>query len=77
MGGIRNAYDAISPLESNVEIQKRLLEAAKQHHQVEENMRLALDVAPEHFGEIVMLYIPCEVNGVPMKAFVDSGTSFL
>lgn len=30
-------------------------------------------MTPEVFGQVVMLYIDCSVNNVPVKAFVDSG----
>lgn len=41
--------------------------------QVEDNYLLAQEHLPEAFGSVFMLYIDIEINGVPLKAFVDSG----
>ena len=40
---------------------------------IQQNMEHALEFMPEAFGNVVMLYIDCFVNGHRVKAFVDSG----
>jgi len=56
----------------NPENQKKIMELIEQD-QIEENMKNALELTPESFATVSMLYINCEVNGHPIKAFVDSG----
>ncbi|CAF4370193.1 unnamed protein product, partial [Rotaria sp. Silwood2] len=53
-------------------IQRRIEENINMEN-VLDNMEHAYEHAPEFFGNIVMLYINCKINGNPVKAFVDSG----
>ncbi|XP_059662336.1 protein DNA-DAMAGE INDUCIBLE 1 [Cornus florida] len=56
----------------DVEAQKKI-EAAIRQKGIDENWATALEHNPEGFARVVMLYVDMEVNGVPLKAFVDSG----
>lgn len=66
----RQALLTANPFDPDV--QKRIAEEIRMKN-VETNMETAIEYAPESFGQVVMLYIDCMVNGHPVKAFVDSG----
>ncbi|QPG76868.1 hypothetical protein FOA43_004262 [Brettanomyces nanus] len=52
--------------------QKKIMQLIRQQA-IDENMKMAYEESPESFTQVHMLYINCEVNGVAVKAFVDSG----
>eukprot|EP00916_Digyalum_oweni_P001847 GHVL01003535.1.p1 GENE.GHVL01003535.1~~GHVL01003535.1.p1 ORF type:complete len:395 (+),score=83.26 GHVL01003535.1:20-1204(+) len=56
----------------NPEAQRWMIEQQNQQN-IDENLSLAQEHFPEAFAQVVMLYIPCEVNQKKMNAFVDSG----
>jgi len=56
----------------DVEAQKKIEEAIRQKN-VDENWEAAIEHNPEAFARVIMLYVDMEVNGFPLKAFVDSG----
>nr|XP_002124336.3 protein DDI1 homolog 2 [Ciona intestinalis] len=54
------------------EVQKKIA-AEIERKNIEENMNMAIEEAPESFGQVVMLWINLKVNNHHVKAFVDSG----
>uniref|UniRef100_A0A5K3EH68 Asp_protease domain-containing protein n=1 Tax=Mesocestoides corti TaxID=53468 RepID=A0A5K3EH68_MESCO len=56
----------------NPAAQKRIAELIQQKN-IDNEMEAAMEYYPETFGQVTMLYVACEVNGFPIKAFVDSG----
>merc|ERR1719228_2191366 len=52
---------------------QRLIQQEIEQKNIDQNMELAMEASPESFGQVIMLYINCKVNGHDVKAFVDSG----
>nr|CDS34149.1 protein ddi1 2 [Hymenolepis microstoma] len=54
------------------EVQRKIEELIHESN-INREMEAAVENYPETFGQVSMLYVACEVNGHPVKAFVDSG----
>eukprot|EP01006_Ploeotia_vitrea_P007425 TRINITY_DN17015_c0_g1_i1.p1 TRINITY_DN17015_c0_g1~~TRINITY_DN17015_c0_g1_i1.p1 ORF type:complete len:349 (+),score=61.11 TRINITY_DN17015_c0_g1_i1:121-1167(+) len=72
IGNILQALRAPQVDEQDPEYQRKLQERIEQEN-IAANYESAIENNPESFARVIMLYINCEVNNVPMKAFVDSG----
>ena len=57
---------------NSLEAQKAIEEAIRQEN-VMANMEAALEVNPESFGHVDMLYLRFKVDGIDIDAFVDTG----
>ncbi|GIM02602.1 hypothetical protein Vretimale_7478 [Volvox reticuliferus] len=56
----------------NPELQVKIEEAIRRKN-IDENYEAAMEHNPENFISVHMLYVDMEVNGVHVKAFIDSG----
>ena len=56
----------------NPEYQKQILGEMEQEN-INQNYATAVEEMPEAFGRVVMLYVPMEIEGHKINAFVDSG----
>ena len=48
-------------------------QAFKKQQNIDESLEQCMEENPEMFGQVIMLYINCQINGHNVKAFVDSG----
>lgn len=52
---------------------QRVIQQEIGQENINQNYYSAIENMPEAFGHIVMLYVPIEIEGVKINAFVDSG----
>jgi len=56
----------------NPEYQAQIFSEMKQEN-INQNYATAVEEMPEAFGRVVMLYVPMQIEGVHVTAFIDSG----
>lgn len=54
-------------------LQQQQLKVKAENEEIDRNFQLAMEEMPEAFATVTMLFANIEVNGVPVKAFIDSG----
>ncbi|KAF5828298.1 aspartyl protease-domain-containing protein [Dunaliella salina] len=69
---LRKEQELLEADPMNPETQRRIEELIHNKN-IEENYLHAMEHTPEVFTRVEMLYVNMEINGVPVKAFVDSG----
>lgn len=70
---IQQEWQRLSHLDPWSEEYQQQVAASIQHRNIRDNLETAIEFNPEIFaGRVVMLYINCHVNGVPVKALVDT-----
>ena len=70
--GERDRIRMINSDPFDLDAQTRIAHEIEQRN-IEENMTAAIEYTPESFSRVVMLYVDIKVNGVHVKALVDSG----
>lgn len=66
-------HNALASADQFDEEAQRAIEAQIKQSNVMKNYEAAVEHNPEAFGQVVMLYVMCEVDGKQVAAFVDSG----
>ncbi|CAM9486476.1 unnamed protein product, partial [Ectocarpus fasciculatus] len=69
---VRQEREKIFADPDNPEHQAKIEEAIRQQN-IAASMEVAMEEIPESFGRVIMLYVDIEINGMGIKAFVDSG----